>query len=144
MGTDLLVLKAEKKRMARASRPAQLYPADYNRARELRDELAGLSGRPVTLADVIGRGLECLADAHKRKAWLSPAEAAPVLQLRHRDAVEFAMRGTAAWQRENPGARILAITFDAPHRKVFIHSADGKERNPVAEMEITPLLIPEN
>ena len=54
------------------------------------------------------------------------------------------MRGTAAWQRENPTALILAITFDAPHRKVFIHAVDCKERNPVAEMEITPLLISGN
>ena len=101
-------------------------------------------GRNLTIGEVVERSLLCLADAHKRGAWLSPAEAAPVFLQRHRDAVECAMRGTAAWQRENPTALILAITFDAPHQKVFIHAVDCKERNPVAEMEITPLLISGN
>ena len=58
---------------------------DYERATALRDALAGRSGRKATISGTVGRALECLQDAHERGAWLSPREAAPVLEQRHRD-----------------------------------------------------------
>ena len=59
----------------------------YDETKQMRDELESMSGRKVSMADTVMRGIECLRDAHYRGAWLSPREAAPVLKQRVNDAV---------------------------------------------------------
>ena len=62
--------------------------ATYNKIEEVQRDLAKMLNRRITKGDVMQRAVECLDDAHNRGAWLSPREAAPVLEERHeRDIV---------------------------------------------------------
>ena len=83
---------------------------DHERATALRDALAERSGRKVTISNTVGRALECLEDAHARGAWLSPQEAAPVLEQRHRDQVASVLAQFVA--RACPEKRLKGIAFD--------------------------------
>ena len=38
----------------------------------LRIELSILTGQEVTITEVVGRAIQCMDDAHRRGAWLSP------------------------------------------------------------------------
>ena len=55
----------------------------YDKAAVLRLELVQMLNQRVTLGQVVDRALDCLDDAHRRGAWLSPREAAPILDQRH-------------------------------------------------------------
>ena len=61
-------------------------------AGELRDALAARSGRRVSLSETVERGLECLRDSHVRGAWLTPQEAAPVMEARMRAEIVSAIK----------------------------------------------------
>ena len=104
---------------------------DYERATALRDALAERSGRKVTISGTVGRALECLEDAHARGAWLSPREAAPVLEQRHRDQVVSVVAQLLA--RIAPERSLLGVEFDPGHDLLNVHFADS---------ESFPLVLP--
>ena len=96
-------------------------------AAKLRDELVERSGGRITLSDTVHRALVCLDDAHNRGAWLSPKEAAPVLEERHRQKVASALAQFIA--RACPEKRLKGIAFD-PANGMMTVSFD--EADPVA------------
>ena len=97
---------------------------DHERATALRDALAERSGRKVTISGTVGRALECLEDAHARGAWLSPSEAAPVLEQRHRDQVVSVVAQLLA--RIAPERPLRGVAFDTEHDTLFVHMADNE------------------
>ena len=68
-------------------RQISLRTSVWERASRLRDALATASGRKMTISDTIDRALECLEDANSRGAWLTPKDAAPVLEERVRQEI---------------------------------------------------------
>jgi len=106
----------------------------WQKAAALRDALAETTGRRVTITDTIDRALDCLADAHKRGAWLSPKEAGPVLEQRLRDQIASVLAQFVA--RALPSKHLYGITFH-PNRRVvtvILEGSDGGE-------EPVPLLM---
>ena len=97
---------------------------DFEKTIVLRDALAEKSGRKVTISDTIARALDCLQDAHARGAWLSPQEAAPVLEQRHRDQVVSVVAQLLA--RIAPERPLRGIAFDTEHDTLFVHMADSE------------------
>ena len=94
----------------------------WEKATELRDALAEKSGRKVTIAETIERALECLEGAHERGVWLSPREAAPVLEQRNRDRMVSVLAQFI--QRTMPERELQGITFDAATERLTVHLAD--------------------
>ena len=82
---------------------------DYHRLAALRDALVEKTGRKVTITDTIARTIECLEDAHRRGAWLSPSEAGPVLTERLRDTLASAFAQFIG--REMPERKLKGIAF---------------------------------
>jgi len=113
-------------------------PSTWNRANVIRDELAGRAGRNFTIAEVVARGLDCLSDAHARGAWLSPKEAAPLLEERHRQSVMSCIAQVIA--RFAPNVELEGITFDPANERILIRTVDAP---PVSVLAGTPLLGPE-
>ena len=97
----------------RNRRQISIATEDYRRLAALRDTLAEKLGTRVTITDTVGRSIGCLEDAHERGAWLSPREAAPVLEQRHRDKLAVALIAQfiahACPEMNGSGA----VTFDA-------------------------------
>ena len=96
---------------------------DYERATALRDALAEKSGRKVSISNTVGRALECLEDAHARGAWLSPQEAAPVLERRRRDQVASVLAQFIA--RACPEKRLKGIAFDSANEMMTVTFDEG-------------------
>ena len=105
-------------------RQASLRIADYEKAIALRDAITEKSGRKVTISDTVARSLECLENAHARGAWLSPSEAAPVLEQRHRDQVVSVVAQLLA--RIAPERPLRGIAFDTEHDILNVHFADSE------------------
>ncbi len=63
----------------------------------------------VAISDTIDRALDCLEDAHSRGAWLSPKEAAPVLEERLRKEVISVLTQFVA--RTMPDRLLRGVTF---------------------------------
>ena len=104
-------------------RQVSLRHADFEKATALRDALAEKSGRKVTISGTMGRALECLEDAHARGAWLSPREAAPVLEQRHRDQVASVLAQFIA--RACPEKRLKGIAFDSANEMMTVTFDEG-------------------
>ena len=119
-------------------RQISLRNADFEKATALRDALAEKSGRKVTISDTIGRSLDCLEDAHTRGAWLSPREAAPVLEQRHRDQVVSVVAQLLA--RIAPERPLRGVAFDTEHDTLIVHFADSE---PVPLVMSGPLMGPD-
>lgn len=98
--------------MAQKRRQVSLQIETWQKAVQLRDALAQKSGRRVSIGDIVHRGLECLQDAHERGAWLSPAEAAPVMEQRLRDRIASALAQFVA--RAMPDKRLVRIVVYPP------------------------------
>ena len=96
---------------------------DFEKTTALRDALAEKSGRKVTISDTLSRALDCLEDAHKRNAWLSPREAAPVLEQRHRDQVASVLAQFIA--RACPEKRLKGIAFDSANEMMSVTFDEG-------------------
>ena len=96
---------------------------DFEKTTALRDALAEKSGRKVTISDTLSRALDCLEDAHKRNAWLSPREAAPVLEQRHRDQVASVLAQFIA--RACPEKRLKGIAFDSANEMMTVTFDEG-------------------
>ena len=96
---------------------------DHERATALRDALAERSGRKVSISGTVGRALECLEDAHARGAWLSPSEAAPVLERRHRDQVASVLAQFIA--RACPEKKLRRIAFDSANEMLTVTFDQG-------------------
>lgn len=71
-------------------------PNIYNALVRLRDELTDRTGQKFSIVDTVARAATCLSDAHRGDAWLSPKEAAPAFEQRHREALAAAIMQTAA------------------------------------------------
>ena len=106
-------------------RQVSLRLATWQKAAELRDPLAERSGRRVTIGDTIDRGLDCLADAHERGAWLSPREAAPILERRLQDQIASALAQFVA--RAMPDRSLAGITIDRKRRTAVVLLEDVDE-----------------
>ena len=91
----------------------------WDRANELRDALAEKSGRKITLSDVFERSLDSLADAHSRGAWLSPKEAAPLLEQRNRDRTVSILAQFIA--RLMPERQLRGVVFDPATQSLIVH-----------------------
>ena len=110
----------------------------WTKASKIRDDLIARAGRNVTIAEVMSRGLDCLSDSHARGAWLSPKEAAPLLEERHRQSVMSAIAQVIA--RFAPDAELKGIVFDPENERILIHTEGAP---PIAVLAGTPLLGPE-
>ena len=108
----------------------------WQKAVDLRDALAETSGRKVSIADTIHRGLECLADAHERGAWLSPKEAAPVLEQRLRNQLASALAQFVG--RAMPDKTLSGIVFHPPGHTLTV-VLEGDVRVPLL---VTPTEAP--
>ena len=95
----------------------------YEEARQIRDEIEQKLRRKVTMGDAILRGIECLRDAHYRGAWLSPPEAAPVLQQRINDAVARTL-GQFIIQAM-PETRLISLKVDSD-TEIMTVAMEGK------------------
>ena len=76
----------------------------FTRVEKLQTDLQAISGKNVTLGDVIERGVLCLEDAHGRQAWLSPIEQNRTTENarsggRYRQSSGLAYAGTRTWDR---------------------------------------------
>ena len=96
---------------------------DFVKATALRDAITEKSGRKITISDTVARALDCLQDAHARGAWLSPQEAAPVLEQRHRDQVASVLAQFIA--RACPEKRLTAIAFDSANEMMTVTFDEG-------------------
>ena len=96
-----------------------LRAADFEKATGLRDAITKNSGRKVTISDTVARALDCLEDAHARGAWLSPREAAPVLEQRHRDRLASVIAQFVA--RACPEKTLRGIAFDTKTAMMTVH-----------------------
>lgn len=101
----------------------------WRKAVELRDKLAEKSGRRVAISDTIDRGLECLADAYNRGAWLSPQEAAPVWEQRLQDQIASVLAQFVA--RAMPDRSLEGIVIDSNRRTAIVLLGDLEERIPL-------------
>ena len=97
---------------------------DFEKATALRDAITKKSGRKITISDTVARALDCLQDAHARGAWLSPQEAAPVLEQRHRDQVVSVVAQVLA--RIAPERPLRGVAFDDGHDTLIVHFADSE------------------
>ena len=100
---------------------------DYRRLTALRDSLVEKTGRKITITDTIARTIGCLEDAHQRGAWLSPREAGPVLEQRHRDKLASVIAQFIA--RACPEKQLKGIAFDPKNGMMTVHL---DEDDPVA------------
>lgn len=90
----------------------------WRKAVELRDRLAEKSGRRVAISDTIDRGLDCLADAYDRGAWLSPQEAAPAWEQRLQDQIASVLAQFVA--RAMPECSLEGIVIDRNRRTAVV------------------------
>ena len=105
-------------------RQVSLRNVDFEKATALRDEITEKSGRKITISDTVARALDCLKDAHAQGAWLSPQEAAPVLEQRHRDQVVSVVAQLLA--RIAPERPLRGVAFDTEHDTLIVHMADSE------------------
>ena len=101
----------------------------WRKAVELRDRLAEKSGRRVAISDTIDRGLDCLADAYDRGAWLSPQEAAPVWEQRLQDQIASVLAQFVA--RAMPDRSLEGIVIDSNRRTAIVLLGDHEEPIPL-------------
>ena len=116
-------------------RQVSLTGADYEKATELRDALTHVTGRRVTLTDTVGRALACLEDAHARGAWLSPKEAAPVLERRMRDQLVSVLAQFIA--RTMPDRILRGVVYEPG----ATHAGGGMLRVSLEGQQQVPLLL---
>ncbi len=111
------------KKQAKNRAPVMLRGETHALAAELRDELTSRSGARHTMADAIHRGLMCLKDAHERGAWLSPQEAAPVMEQRARDRMVSVLAQFIG--RAMPEKKLKGIAFATANETMTIEFVDG-------------------
>ena len=104
-------------------RQVSLRNVDFEKATALRDAITEKSGRKVSISNTVGRALECLEDSHSRGAWLSPQEAAPVLERRHRDQVASVLAQFIA--RACPEKVLRGIAFDSANEMMTVTFDEG-------------------
>ena len=95
--------------------------AIYDRLAKLQKDLQALSGRNVTLGDVIERGMLCLEDAAARQAWLSPVEQEGVLKERVRTAV---IANVIMLREQVPDLGIGEVKYDEENDAIILTIRD--------------------
>ena len=103
----------------RNRRQISIATEDYRRLTALRDGLAAKTGTRVSITATIARAINCLEDAYERGAWLSPSEAAPILEQRHRDILASVLAQFVA--RACPEKTLKGIAFDPKSGMMTIH-----------------------
>ena len=118
----------------------QLRREIYEKADQMRNELSSLNaGRNVSMTEVVTRALNCLQDAHRRQAWLSPAEALPLLERRVIDLLAATAGQVASITAANPGAKLIRCETHAADRKMMLVFDTGE-----AELKGLPVFLPES
>ena len=107
----------------RNRRQISIATEDFRRLTALRDGLAEKTGTRVSITATIARAIDCLADAHERGAWLSPNEAAPVLEQRHRDKVASVLAQFIG--RACPEKQLRGIAFNTETGMMTVHFDEG-------------------
>lgn len=102
-----------------------LRQSTYDKVESCRTVLSDFTERNISRADVIDRALDSLLDAHTRGAWLSPKEAAPVLEDRHRREIVSVVGQFIA--RIMPERRLTSVSFD-PSKSICVIQLDGDEQ----------------
>ena len=109
-----------------ANRPRKqvsIHPSTYELARVLQDELSKKLGARVSMDMVFQRAFKCLQDAHGRGAWLSPGEAAPLLEQRHEGVIASVLAQFIG--RSMPDRQLRRIAFDRQNKSVRVWLSDG-------------------
>ena len=107
----------------RPRKQVSIHPSTYGLARELQEELSKKLGARVSMDMVFQRAFQCLQDAHSRGAWLSPKEAAPLLEQRHEGVIASVVAQFVA--RSMPDKQLRRIAFDRQNRSVEVLLSDG-------------------
>ena len=102
-----------------------LRPSTYDKLESCRTVLSEITGRNISRADVIDRALDCLLDAHTRGAWLSPQEAGPVFEDRHRREIVSVLVQFIG--RSMPGRQLTGVSFNAANSTCDVH-LDGDDQ----------------
>ena len=126
------------------------HPRTTAASRRLRDSMAEKTGTRVTITDTITRTIDCLEDAIQRGAWLSPREAAPVLEQRApRQAGQ--RLGAVHCAHACPEKRLKRIAFDPKNwhddrdvrrgRSPSLYGPATRTRSPQRLIENMPRLL---
>ena len=83
------------------------------------------TGYDFTKTQVIQRALEILEDAYGRGAWLSPVEAGPVIQARHKREIASVLGQFIAMSM--PDARLDGVLFDEENGQLTIRLLDTED-----------------
>ena len=102
-----------------------LRQSTYDKVESCRMVLSDFTERNISRADVIDRALDCLLDAHTKGAWLSPKEAAPVLEDRHRREIVSVLGQFIG--RIMPDRQLTSVNFDAVN-SICVVQLDGDEQ----------------
>ena len=106
--------------------PINLPRPIYEEGCRLRDELTEKRGFQVSLVETVHRAFACLRDAHSRGAWLSPREAAPLMEQRTHDRMASVV--AQLLRQVVPERKLEAITFDPEAERMTVYfSEDTKE-----------------
>ena len=90
----------------------------YGKARALKAEIEAKLMLDVTLGSVIDRAIECLHDAQKGGAWLSPKEAAPRFERRIRERIMDLTEQLLA--KVAPDRKLKKIDFQGGHLRIWL------------------------
>ena len=90
----------------------------------LQKDIQTATGFAPTIAQTCARALQCLADAQRGGAWLSPKEAAPRFEERHQREVTSIVAQFIA--RALPEQSLQGIDFDRAKNTVTVTLSDGR------------------
>ena len=93
-------------------KPVQLRHETFAKAKRIKDRLSERSGLNISMANIVERALTCLEDAHDRGAWLSPKEAAVMMEERVIGLLAHVAGQIATFMQANPGARLIGCKAD--------------------------------
>ena len=101
-----------------------LEPACYEILVGLQKDIKKTTGLRPNLGQIVERALQCLADAQRGEAWLSPKEAAPRFEERHQREVTSILAQFIA--RALPEQSLQGIDFDRAKNTVTVTLSDGQ------------------
>ena len=98
--------------------------AAWRLANRLSKTLTAKLGRPITIGQTVARALQCLDDAHTRGAWLSPREAAPLMEERNRRRMAHVMAQYIA--KTQPDRTLRGMAFNPETESMTVEYEDGE------------------
>ncbi len=107
-------------------RTVNLEPPGYAHLQRLQKDIEKATGFSPNLGQVVERALQCLEDAQRGGAWLSPKEAAPRFEERHqREIMSIIAQLFAA--RILPERSLQRVDFDRANNQLVVWTAEGDE-----------------